>query len=244
MIDIECLWECDDMLGESPIWNPSDQSLYWSDHAGPSLEVAGDRKPAMRRFNPQTREQSVWEMTEQVGSFAFRKDGGILVGTNSGFGALDLSDGRIEPWFDPEAENPHSRLNDGKADRRGRYWCGSMDCQLHDKSAFLYRLNPDRSVQKVADDFSFVCSNGIAFDPDDTRMYFGDTKGGTIFVFDFDLDSGTLENRRPFFSVSDCGPGIVDGATVDAEGYYWFALNLGGKVVRLNQEGKVDRVIE
>ena len=244
MIEIECLWECDDLLGESPIWNPADQALYWSDHAGPSLEFAGDRRPAMRRFNPRTGEQTSWPMPEQVGSFAFRDNGELLVGTNSGFCSLNLETQRIERWLDPESDNPNSRLNDGKADRMGRYWCGSMDCQLQDKSARIYRLDPDRTVTSVAEDFTFVCSNGIAFDPDDTRMYFGDTKGGMIYVFDFDLESGTIENRRPFFNVSEYGAGIVDGATVDQEGYYWFALNLGGKILRLAPDGKIDRVIE
>jgi sugar lactone lactonase YvrE len=244
MIEIECLWESDDLLGESPIWNPTNQSVYWSDHAGPSLEFAGDRRPTIRKFNPSTGEQTSWTMPEQVGSFAFRNNGELLVGTNSGFGSLNLETQHIERWVDPESDNLNSRLNDGKADRMGRYWCGSMDCQLQEDSARIYRLDADRTVTAVAEDFSFVCSNGIAFDPEDTRMYFGDTKRGMIYVFDFDLESGTTENRRPFFNVAEYGDGIVDGATVDQDGCYWFALNLGGKIIRLAPDGKIDRVIE
>lgn len=81
-------------------------------------------------------------MPEQVGSFAFRNNGELLVGTNSGFGSLNLETQHVERWVDPESDEPNSRLNDGKADRMGRYWCGSMDCQLHEDSARIYRMMP------------------------------------------------------------------------------------------------------
>jgi len=43
MVEIECLWECNDGLRESPLWSPEETSVYWSDHAGPSMELAGTR---------------------------------------------------------------------------------------------------------------------------------------------------------------------------------------------------------
>ena len=244
MIEIECLWECDDGLGESPIWVADETSLYWCDHAGPSMDLAGARKPSIKRLNVVTQEHQIWTMPEQVGSFGFRAGGGLISGTNSGFCTIDLKTGLVDNIVDPEPDMPHNRLNDGKIDRRGRYWCGSMDDQLKDESAYIYRLDTDFTVLKVADEFSFVCSNGIAFDPEDSRMYFGDTKRGIVYVFDFDIDDGHICNRRPFFSLEDRKPAIIDGATVDAEGYYWFALNLGGKILRLDPKGRLDREID
>jgi len=244
MVDIECLWECNDGLGETPIWNPDEASIYWADHVGPAIDLNGPRRPAIRRLHPASGERNVWSMPEQVGSFAFRAGGGLMGGANSGFCEIDLARGRYETKVPVEPDQPHNRLNDGKADRRGRYWCGSMNSQLSDPSAHLYRLDPDWTCRRVAEDFSFVCSNGIAFDPDDTRMYFGDTKGAMIYVFDFDIDEGRIFNRRPFFSLEDRRPAIVDGATVDEEGFYWFALNLGGKILRLDPTGRLDREIE
>jgi L-arabinonolactonase len=191
-----------------------------------------------------TKELKVWEMPEQVGSFGFRSQGGLIAGTNSGFCAINLESGRFDKIVDPEADKPHNRMNDGKIDRRGRYWCGSMDSHLKEKSSYIYRLNLDLTCQRMAEDFSFVCSNGIAFDPKDKRMYFGDTKGCMIYVFDFDIDEGRITNQREFFSVADRSPAIVDGATVDADGYYWFALNLGGKILRIDPKGRLDREID
>ena len=243
-MEIECLWECDDGLGETPIWVAEESSIYWADHVGPAIDLAGPRRPSLRRLNIATGERKTWPMPEQVGAFGFRPNGGILGGANSGFCKIDLATGEFEKLGDPEPTKPHNRLNDGKMDRRGRFWCGSMNTQLTDKAARLYCLEPDLTIRPVAEDFSFVVGNGIAFDPEDTRMYFGDTFGGMIYVFDFDIQEGRISNRRPFFSVADRKPAIVDGATVDAEGYYWFALNLGGKILRVDPDGRLDREID
>ncbi len=89
-----------------------------------------------------------------------------------------------------------------------------------------------------------MVSNGIAFNPEDTPMYVGDTIGGMVWVFDFDIDEGRINKRRPFFELADRKPAIVDRATVDAEGYYWFALNLGGKILRIDPNGNFDREID
>ena len=244
MYEIECLWECNDGLGETPIWNPDDRSLYWADHVGPHIEPNSERRPTIRRLNPETGQRDVWEMPEQVGSFGFRGSGGLVGGAQTGFCLIDLENDEFQPIVDPEPESPNNRLNDGKIDRHGRFWCSSMDSYLTGPSSFIYRFDADHSCRKVAEDFSFVCGNGIAFSPDDRLMYFGDTKGGMVWVFDFDIDEGHIYNRRPFFSVEDRRPAIVDGATVDTEGYYWFALNLGGKILRLDPNGNVDREIE
>jgi len=243
-LEIECLWECNDGLGETPIWVAEETSVYWADHVGPSIDLAGPRKPSIRRLNVTTGERKTWEMPEQVGSFGFRPGGGMVAGANSGFCTIDLDTGLFEKIVNPEPDRPFNRLNDGKIDRRGRFWCGSMDTQLKDKTSYIYCLEPDFTFRKVAKDFSFVCSNGIAFDPQDTRMYFGDTFAGVIYIFDLDIDEGQISNCQPFFSVKDRKPAIVDGATVDAEGYYWFALNLGGKILRVDPKGRLDREID
>ncbi len=244
MVEIECLWECNDGLGETPIWVAEESSIYWADHVGPAIDLDGERRPSIRRLNVATGERRTWEMPEQVGSFGFRSGGGLVAGTNSGFCTIDLESDALDTVVNPEPEKPYNRLNDGKIDRRGRFWCSSMNTQLTDKVAYIYCLDPDFTCRKVAEDFAFVVGNGIAFDPTDTRMYFGDTFGRMIYVFDFDIDAERIRNRRPFFSVEDRKPAIVDGATVDTEGYYWFALNLGGKILRVDPEGRLDREID
>ncbi|MEM7192819.1 MAG: SMP-30/gluconolactonase/LRE family protein, partial [Pseudomonadota bacterium] len=244
MVEIECLWECDDGLGETPIWRPEEGAIYWADHVGPAIDPKSSRRPSIRRLNPATGERKSWEMPEQIGSFGFRPGGGLVCGANTGFYTIDLATGAFDKIVDPEPDKPLNRLNDGKIDRRGRFWCGSMNTHFTGKTSQIYCLEPDFTYRKAAEDFSFVVANGIAFDPQDTRMYFGDTFGGMIYVFDLDIDEGRISNRRPFFSLEDRKPAIVDGATVDTEGYYWFALNLGGKILRLDPNGRLDREID
>lgn len=243
-VDIECLWECDDGLGETPIWREGERALYWADHVGPRLEPNATRRPTIRRLDPVTGDRKSWTMPEQIGSFGFREGGGIVGAAQSGFCFIDLEGGRFERLADPEPRLPDNRLNDGKIDRRGRFWAGSMNTRLGDKTSRLHRFDPDGSVHAVAPEFAFVVANGIAFSPDDTTMYFGDSIGGTIYAFDFDFDEGRISNPREFSRIPDPAPAIVDGATVDAEGYYWFALNLAGKIVRLDPKGRVDREVE
>lgn len=244
MVEVECLWECDDGLGETPIWAPDESALYWADHVHPLIEPGETRRPSIRRLNVATGERRVWEMPEQVGSFGLREGGGLVGAANSGFCTIDLETGAFEPIFDPEPDQPRSRLNDGKIDRHGRFWCGSMDPTFTAEVSRLYCLEPDLTCREASPEFHFIVSNGIAFDPEDTRMYFGDTFGGMIYVFDFDIEEGRIHNRRPFFSLDDRKPAIVDGATVDAEGFYWFALNLGGKLLRIDPKGRLDREID
>lgn len=244
MVEIECIWECGDGLGETPLWHEEERVLYWADHVGPKVDLAGERRPTIRRYDPATGERRSWTMPEQIGSFGFRERGGIVGASNSGFCFVDLEGEQIEPLSDPEPELPDNRLNDGKIDRRGRFWCGSMDSNLQSHSSHIFRFDPDRTCHAMVPEYGFICANGIAFSPDDAVMYFGDTKRGMIYAFDLDIEEGRISNQREFFRVHMPEPAIVDGATVDTEGYYWFALNLGGKIVRVDPKGRLDREID
>jgi len=209
--EIECVYESQDGLGEAPIWSEEERALYWSDHVGCT----------MKRWSADTGAVTVWNTPGSVGSFAFREEGGLVGATDSGFHRIDLDAAAYEQIVDPEAGVADNRFNDGKCDRRGRFWCGTMNKRIEAKTGSLYRLDPDFVCHAAAPDFRFTVSNGIAFDPEDTRMYFADTIGQAVYAFDFDIDSGEISNRREFFSTAE-RTGMVDGATVDQDGYYWF----------------------
>ena len=72
MLEIECIWECDDGLGETPIWVAEEASVYWADHVGPAIDLAGSRRPSIHRLNVETGHRTTWPMPEQVGSFGLR----------------------------------------------------------------------------------------------------------------------------------------------------------------------------
>jgi L-arabinonolactonase len=250
VIEIELLCRSQDGLGENPIWVEAERSLYWTDHVGPRWipgeklpYASSDTVPSIKRLSVATGELSVWTMPEQVGSFGFRIAGGLVAGINSGFCIIDLERGTLERLVDPEENLPSNRFNDGKVDRKGRFWCSTMDTRVSHESAHIYVLDRDRSCRSAAAGYSFVVGNGIAFDRAGTRMYFADTFRKMIYVFDLDLEEGRISNRREFFSTAEHA-GLPDGATVDVDGYYWVALVQGGGILRLDPAGRLDRTID
>jgi sugar lactone lactonase YvrE len=231
MAEVECVVEAGDILGEGVIWNPREQAVYWCDNL----------KSNIQRWDPSTGEHRVWDMPEEVGSIVFREAGGIVAGMKSGFAFIhDLDAPEIEYIVDPEPDMKGNRLNDGKCDRRGRYWCGSMDAALTDPVAALYRFDPDLSCHKMDD--GIICSNGIAWSPDDTVMYFSDTRGEALYAYDYDIETGSIDNRRVLIDTTEASFRI-DGATVDAEGHYWCAEIHDWHVGKYDPEGnRVDRI--
>ena len=84
--------------------------------------------------------------------------------------------------------------------------------------------------------------NALCWSPDSATMYFTDSYSHQIWAFDFDLDSGTFENKRVFAAIPE-DEGVPDGATVDAEGFVWCAHMFGGRVSRFAPDGSVERTI-
>ncbi|MEO0384366.1 MAG: SMP-30/gluconolactonase/LRE family protein [Pseudomonadota bacterium] len=230
---IEVLLDVKTTLGEGPVWDVEQQRLYFID----SLDGR------VFRCTADGTEIRAWDVPGKIGSMALRKDGqGAIVSLQDGFYTLDFKTGDCELFHDPEPGLSANRLNDGKVDRRGRFFVGSMDTMEEGPSGALYRVDPDFSVTKVDD--GIICSNGPCFSPDDTTFYFQDTWTGDIWAYDYDIESGAVSNRRVFATVDGSNGGAADGSTVDAEGYLWNALVYDGKLLRFAPDGSLDRVIE
>lgn len=80
----------------------------------------------------------------------------------------------------------------------------------------VYRLAPDGTLTLLVRDF--VRPNGIAFSPDQKKLYVNDSEKGHIRVFNVKPD-GTLENKRIFAELKNSRKkGVPDGMKVDEEG--------------------------
>ncbi len=80
----------------------------------------------------------------------------------------------------------------------------------------VYRIAPDGKVTLLVKDF--VRPNGIAFSPDEKKLYVNDSEQGHIRVFDVKPD-GTLENGKIFAEMKDPSKnGVPDGMKVDEQG--------------------------
>ena len=231
---IECVVRSADILGEVPLWCDRTRKLWWVDV----------RRPALQWFDPATREHAAQRLPQDmlVGAIALREQGGFLLATNSGLYLFDPADGKPPRLLhNPEPDKPGNRLNDGKCDRRGRFWVGSMMDARRDPAGTLYRFDADHSCHAMFD--GFVLPNSIAWSPDNRTMYFADTHNQVIWSFDYDIDDGVISNRRVFKDWTH-QLGRPDGSTVDTEGYLWNCMVATGQVVRLAPDGSVDRVIQ
>jgi sugar lactone lactonase YvrE len=177
---------------------------------------------------------TVWDTPFRICSLAPRLAGGFIAGTDRGFATVDLDASTFEPFADPEPERPGNRFNDGKLDRGGRFWAGTMDDSERSASGALYRLDRDRSWQRLDD--GYKVTNGPAFSRDGRRMYHNDSALQTTFIFDLD-DAGMPTNRRLFARYGE-GEGFPDGMTVDSEDCLWIAFWDGWCVRRFSPEGE------
>ena len=231
MVEIECVVDCKNVLGEGPVWCPDEKSLYWVDIKGKSIN----------RFTPASGSVETWPVDEEPGSLALRRDGGLMVAFYGGFRAYDLDHDTSETIHEIEPDTPQSRLNDGRCDRQGRFWAGTMDDLMIEPLGGLYRLDADLSVHKA--ESNIICSNSLAFSPDGATLYYADLGIDTIWAYDLDTATGAITNRRVFASTKDM-QGKPDGSAVDSEGYLWNAMWDGWCLARWAPDGTLDRTIE
>jgi sugar lactone lactonase YvrE len=181
----------------------------------------------------------VHALPEVVGSIAFRERGGLLAATKSGIHFLDPADGRFERVANPESHLPENRFNDGRCDRQGRFWAGSMSDVRRDPVGTLYRFDADLACTRLRN--AIIIPNSLAWSPDGRTMYFADTNRHTIWAWDYDPATGVATRERVF---ADTGAGRPDGSCVDADGCLWNAEYGGGRLVRYTPDGKLDRTVD
>jgi sugar lactone lactonase YvrE len=232
-VKVDCVVECNNLIGEAPVWAAAEGVLYWVDIPRCSLH----------RMNPSDCEISTWTVPSEIGSFALREQGGAVVALRDGFWALDLEDGSVEKLVDPEPKQATNRFNDGKCDRRGRFWAGTMDDRggPWEPTGALYRLDPDLSWHKMRPEVAI--SNGLGWSPDDKTMYYADSGARVIYAYDFDLDEGTISNER-VFARPEGEVMAADGMSVDSDGCIWSVQWDGWAIIRYTPAGEVDRRIE
>ncbi len=216
-------------LGEGPTWDPVTARLIWVDIFGGVVHF----------FDPASGQDSIQAVTDGPGVAIPCRDGGLVLAAGHGFSFLDPN-GEQRSIVELAQGDVVARMNDGNCDSAGRFWAGTTGIHEEDGAGSLYRLDPDLSVEKVLD--GVTCSNGIDWSPDERIMYYVDTGVRRIDMFDFDLDRGTIADRRPFAIIDD-GDAYPDGLTVDAEGYVWLALWGGSAVRRFAPDGSLERTI-
>lgn len=227
---VDCVLDARARLGEGPLWHPGEQALYWVDITA----------PALRRLDPASGRDESWPLPAAIGCFAFREAGGLVVALQTGLALLDPASGALTPLVRPAQEPPGNRFNDGKCDRAGRFFAGTMDDAEAACTGALYRLDPDLSLHHMRGDV-FI-SNGLGWSSDDRVMYFTDSPRREIRAYDYDIATGAMTGERVFARIAP-DAGFPDGLCVDAEDHVWSAHWGGARLTRWRPDGTIERVV-
>jgi sugar lactone lactonase YvrE len=204
-------------VGEAPHWDERTKTLLFVDLTG----------GAVFRYDQSGVKLGSFSVGQEVGAAVPRRGGGLVLAVRDGIAVTTDDGGGFELTAPVEREIPGNRMNDAKCDPAGRLFAGTTAFDFSPHSAALYRVEADWSFERVVRDVTQ--SNGIAWSPGGGRMYFIDSATQGIDVFDYDIGTGSIKNRRRIVTI-ERGHGIPDGMTTDSEGNIWVACFGGGAV--------------
>jgi sugar lactone lactonase YvrE len=228
-LNIQVVSDKADLLGESPVWDPHAQCLYWVD--GVSRLI--------RSFEPASGSFRQWLAPSMIGSIGLGAPGSLVAGLADGIYSVEIASGAFSPVFRPKPVQPEVRFNDGKMDRFGRFLCGSMGVHA-DPLGKLWRVDADGNVDVFATGIRI--SNSLCFSPDGRVMYFADSLERRIRAYPYGPGDTPVGEPEVVVDTSPWGSG-PDGATVDSEGYLWVCLVQTGKIARFTPKGELDSLI-
>jgi sugar lactone lactonase YvrE len=218
-----------DVLGEGLWWSAREDAVYW-------VDILSRRLNRLRLADEAV---ASWELPDVIGWVIEREDApGFVAGVGKRFVRLTLDPLVIEDLAVPD-EPDGNRVNDAKADERGRIWAGTMPFGCDRPSGAVYRLDPDGTATRV--DRDFTIPNGPAIPDPGGYILQTDTALGTVFRYPVN-DDGSLGPRTPHI-VFEGGWGSPDGMTFDADGGLWVACWGGSAVRRFTPDGAFDRLV-
>lgn len=227
---IEVACDASMTVGESPLWAPAEQALYWVDIEG----------FAIHRLCTASGRHDQWPVDSEASALALAARGGLMVAQRRGFSHFDPASGTLTLVAEAPYDQSTTRFNDGKCDAAGRFWCGTI-YEPRDKPAAEMFVLERGSIRKVWSG-GMVNSNGLGFSPDGKTMFHAETASHRVTRFAFDLLAGVVSDERDVrrFSTDKSAAGYggrPDGAAVDSEGNYWVAMFEGGRILKLSPLG-------
>ena len=214
--------ECN--VGEGPFWDDAEKKLFFVDIVNKHIKI----------YSPSTTSVETVQFEQEISAVFLDQKSELIVAARDGIFAASR-DGALETLLAPiELDDPSIRCNDGKCDANGRMWVGTMAFDFTAGAAALFTFDSKILKEVVSD---LTVSNGIGWSLDQRKMYFIDSPAKRVDIFDVDLESGELRNRRVFASLTDLDA-FPDGLTTDEDGGVWVALFGGGEVRRFDACGE------
>jgi len=237
--DVQCICPAGDICGEGAVWHPEERALYWTDI----------NRFLVHRLDPQDQSVRTWIFKEPVTAVNLTTDPNQLLLVFAS--RVGLWSSTKHPHVDTLyrlAEAPRMRFNDASIDPRGSLWAGTMrnnvgpqgqDLDVHFDDGTLYRIDPDGTATVWKKGIGI--SNTVAWSPDGTQFYFGDSIDNSIHRYQYDRETGALSGEEPYLDGYERG--APDGSAMDAEGFLWNTRPGGGCLVRIAPNGSIDRIV-
>lgn len=230
MTEAICVAPTGCVLGEGPLWSPSEGFLWWVDI----------RRAKLHRYNPKTGNTRRYDLPIHASALALADGGLIMIGDRE-VGRYDTATEHYEKVADIN-EPEGFRTNDAGIAPDGSLWFGTMkdDSQLPEGQ--YYKLTPQMAIERIGLPEVMV-TNTMEFSSDGATFFTSDSAEQMILAFDHDPETGALSNRRVFASTLEAGC-YPDGSALDVDGYLWNAQWAGSRVVRYAPDGGIDRVLK
>lgn len=211
-------------LGEGALWHPLRRQLFWFDILGKRLHSIEDGVPRS------------WSFVEIVSAAGWVSRDVLLIAGERDLFLFDLETEEIETLAELEADDPGTRSNDGRADRQGGFWIGTMGKRGGDDPGrgSIWRWYRGELRQLYS---GLTIPNSICFSPDGRFAHFSDTLTHRIQRVALDQDGWPAGNAETFVDLGDEGL-LPDGATVDAAGNLWNAQWGAGRVACYGPDGR------
>lgn len=227
----ELFVDCRCELGEGPFWHPLLKRLFWFDILNNTLLSANADGHLVDRFT----------FKDHVSAAGVIDADHLLIAQAGALLNLELSTDTTTVVTPLEADRPGNRTNDGRVDRHGGLWIGTMSRKGGQEpgSGAIYNYRAGKLTTLLT---GRNIPNATCFSPDGRRAYYTHT-GDIIWTCEVDPETGLPATEWTEFAKLD-GPGVADGAVVDAEGYLWNARWNGSSVLRISPKGEVVDKIE
>lgn len=209
-------------LGEGALWHPARQELFWFDILN-------------RTLHSQARSWSFPELVSAAGWISAEE---LLIASETGLFQFNLSSGARSAVA--SAGSAETRSNDGRADRQGGFWFGTMGKKAEPAAGAIWRWHRGELRQLFP---GVTIPNSICFTVDGTAAHFSDTAAGKVMKVALDAQGWPKGDPELWLDLDRAGLN-PDGAVIDAEGRFWNAQWGAGRVAAYGPDGAFLEAVE
>jgi sugar lactone lactonase YvrE len=209
-------------LGEGALWHPVREELYWFDILN-------------RTLHSQARS---WTFPEYVSAAGWIGADDLMVACDTGLFRLNLTSGERREVA--RAGSAMTRSNDGRADRQGGFWFGTMGRKAEKGAGAVWRWYRGELRQLYE---GVTIPNSICFAPDGRAVHFSDTALGKVMKVALDAEGWPKGDPHLWLDLDRAGLN-PDGAVIDAEGRFWNAQWGAGRVACYGPDGVFLEAVE